>query len=125
MKILIRHTLGILTFVGAAFTVTAQTNLAPDQNPNYQVSRDRYMKVADSINSWHSTTVQQTYKAIDYLEDKRIAKEQRRAFRQELRLERARNNRHYGYYNYRPYRQSRYSYYPRYNAWSILPWWGL
>jgi len=119
---LLRLALSTITFVGLTYTVAAQTNLAPDQNPNYQGSRDKYMKMADSINAWHSTTPQQTYKAIDYLEDKRLAKEQRRAFRQELRLERVRNNRAYGYWNYRPYTY-RYSSYPRYNAWRALPWW--
>jgi hypothetical protein len=92
----------------------AQTDLAPDQNPNYAVSRDKYMKMADSINAWHGTTAQETYRAIDYLEDKREAREQRRAFRQELRMERARRGYYYydNYYNY--YRPYYYHRYPRY-----------
>src|SRR5690606_10954389 len=82
--------------------------------PNYAVSRDKYMKMADSINAWHGTTAQETYRAIDYLEDKREAREQRRAFRQELRMERARRGYYYygNYYNY--YRPYYYHRYPRY-----------
>ena len=60
------------------------------------------MHMSDSIIAWHSTTQQETYKAIDYLEDKRIAREERLEFRRELRRERVRNQgnwyRH-GYYS--------------------------
>ncbi|RYF45246.1 MAG: hypothetical protein EOO38_16360 [Cytophagaceae bacterium] len=75
----------------------AQTTLVADQNVRFEESRAKYMQTADSINAWHSTTVQDTYKAIDYLADKAEAREQRRAFRRELRLERARNG--YGWYD--------------------------
>jgi hypothetical protein len=112
----------------------SQTMLADDQNPNYMVSQAKYTKMADSINAWHGTTPQETYKAIDYLVDKREAREQRRAFRRELRLERARNGYYYndyGYYNpgyygynnnfnYRPYYGG---YRSRWNQfyWNTLP----
>ena len=99
---------------------TAQTNLAPDQNPNYAVSRARYMQIADSLNEWHSTTQQDIYKAIDWLADRREARADRREFRRQLRMERARWD--YGYYNdgyYLPdnhyYRN--YNNYYRYNNW--------
>lgn len=87
--------------ITASFLTTgtmAQTGLAPDQNPNYMISQNKYMGIADSINTWHSTTIQDTYKAIDFLADRREAREQRRAFRQQLRLERIRYG-GYGYYN--------------------------
>jgi hypothetical protein len=89
------------------FTIAgnAQTALAPDQNPNYMVSQNRYLKMADSINSWHGTTPQETYKAIDYLEDKREARANRQQWRRELRMERARNGGWYyngGYNGYYP-----------------------
>lgn len=123
MRTLLLNALSTITFVGITCIAAAQTNLAPDQNPNYEASRDRYMKMADSLNAWNSTTPQQTYKAIDYLEDKRTAKEQRRAFRQKLRLERARDSRDYGYRYYRPYTHMRDNYSPRYSTWRVLPWW--
>lgn len=91
--------------VATVLTGTAQ-NLAPDQNPSFMVSQARYMQMADSINSWHGTTLQETYKAIDYLEDKRELRANRKAWRRELRMERARNSGWYnGYYNdyYYPY----------------------
>lgn len=80
----------------ATLTGTAQDNALAQQNPSYMVSQARYMKMADSINSWHGTTVQDTYKAIDFLEDKRELRANRRAWRHELRMERARNS---GWYN--------------------------
>jgi hypothetical protein len=99
----------------------AQTGLAPDQNPNYMISRDKYIHLADSITAYHSTTIQDTYKAIDWMEYKREAREQRRAFRRDLRMERARNIGYYpDYYspvydyNYYPYNRYRnYGYYGR------------
>jgi hypothetical protein len=96
--------------VVSALTGTAQNSLVQDQNPNYMVSQARYMKLADSINSWHGTTPQETYKAIDYLEDKRELRATRKAWRRELRMERARSGSWYnGYYqdNYYPYSYNR------------------
>lgn len=95
MKIAIHRSLFVLALVLAAGIAMAQTGLAPDQNPNFAVSRAKYMGIADSVNTFQGTTDQQTYKAIDFLADRAEAKANRRAFRQQLRLERARN----GYYN--------------------------
>jgi hypothetical protein len=69
----------------------AQESLALNQNPRFEESRSRYMMMADSINGLHSTTLQETYKAIDYMADRAEARMNRQAFRRELRLERARN----------------------------------
>ncbi|HMF70933.1 MAG TPA: hypothetical protein VK616_05640 [Flavitalea sp.] len=96
--------LSMMTFAAVIDSAHAQqATLAAGQNPRYEQSRDKYMGTADSINSWHSTTSQETYRAIDYLADKAEAREQRRAFRRELRLERARYgygwNDDYGYYS--------------------------
>lgn len=88
----------------------AQTELAPDQNPNFAVSRDKYMKIADSLNEWHSTTIQDRYKAIDWLADRKEARDQRQAFHRRLRLERASG---YGYPYYSDSYYHRPSYYPR------------
>ena len=128
---------------------TAQTAYVPDQNPNFWVSQKTYMKIADSLNTWHSTTAQDTYKAIDFLADKQEARAQRKAARRELRLERARYgnywynddyyspgyyNNYYGNYNYNGY-YNPYGYRSSWgNAlWNTLPlitavglssWWG-
>lgn len=104
-------------------------DLAFDQNPNFKQSQEKYMKMADSLNRLHGTTLQETYKAIDYLADKQEAREKRREYRQQRRL----NNYYYDwdYYNYRPTpsRYSRYRYwhrpyypYSNNNYWGSLPW---
>jgi hypothetical protein len=141
MKRNVLYNLALLPLVMLVATAgMSQTTLTEDQNPRYMESQAKYTNMADSINAWHGTTPQETYKAIDYLADKREAREQRKAFRRELRLERARNgyyyNDYYGYYhpgyygysyNYRPY----YGYRSRWNRfyWNTLPvaatigWW--
>jgi hypothetical protein len=87
----------------------SQLALAPDQNPNFAISRDKYMKMADSLNAWHSTTLQENYKAIDWLADREEARADRREFRRQLRLERARWGNDYYYDN-------NYDYYPSYRG---------
>jgi hypothetical protein len=98
----------LLSIVGKS-----QLALAPDQNPNFAVSRDKYMKMADSLNAWHSTTLQENYKAIDWLADRKEARADRREFRQQLRLERARwdNDYYYDSYDYYPSYRNRRGYY--------------
>jgi hypothetical protein len=135
MKRILLYLLPAILVVVATGNSSAQS-LAPDQNPNYAASRDKYVRMADSINAWHGTTPQETYRAIDYLEDKRIAKQERIAFRRELRLARARNgwSNYYDdgyYYNGGGYNRPYYNSYPYYGgrrgyyrnaAWNVLPW---
>lgn len=91
----------LLVLVSASRPAAAQTTaVLPDQNPNFEISRAKYMQMADSINKWHATTQQNTYSAPDWYERKIESRNQRRAFRRELRLERARNNNFYNYPNY-------------------------
>jgi len=74
----------------------AQNSLAPDQNPSFAVSRDKYMNMADSLTGFQSSTVHTTYKAYDWYEAKQERKSERIQFRRQLQLERARND--YRYY---------------------------
>ncbi|AEW02646.1 hypothetical protein A4D02_01365 [Niastella koreensis] len=98
--------------------------LVEDQNPDYMISQVKYLGMADSLNALHGTTPQETYKAIDWMEQRQERRDARRAFRRELRLARAQYGWYYndyGYYNYYPnyYRNnSGYysSYYPAYNG---------
>lgn len=93
-------------------------SLAPDQNPDYMVSQARYMGMADSLNTTHGETIQDTYKAIDWMADRQQRREDRRAFRRQLRLERARYGYYYndyGYYN-SGYYSGYSSYYPGYSG---------
>jgi hypothetical protein len=103
---------GIISYIPSQ----SQSQLVNDQNPSFAVSREKYMEIADSVNSWHSTTIQNNYKAIDWFEDKKAAKASRIAFNRQLRLNRAQRN---GYYyqdyhygrrgNYNNYRHNRHS----------------
>ncbi len=104
-------------FLFAGFVSRAQTTLAPDQNPNYAISRDKYMGMADSLNRWHGTTLQNTYEAYDFMAAREKARRDRSELRRMLRLERARwsdyDYRYDGYYN--PYYNNYNHYYP-YNS---------
>lgn len=91
----------------------AQMDLAPNQNPNFSESRARYMSLADSLLAAQGTTIQDTYKAIDWMVDRAEARALRRDFRRQIRLIRAEDYRDF--------------YYPRYNrlSWrrNIYPSW--
>jgi hypothetical protein len=100
----------IFLFISFATTVSAQESSVFNQNPGFAQSRDRYMYLADSLNSWHSTTFQETYKAIDYMADLREARERRREFHRQMHLERVRN-RHGWFNNYNSYYPNGYGYY--------------
>lgn len=110
MKPKVYALMAAFAIVSSSPAVIAQTSLAPDQNPDYMISQNKYLQTADSVNALHSTTAQETYKAIDYLEDKKEARELRKAYRRELRMEQARNRWSSYYYpyngfnNYYPYR---------------------
>lgn len=104
--------LGVLTLLTAVGSLNAQVNgndrntndrntsADPDQNPRWAVSRDKYIRMADSLNAWHGTTRDETYKAIDWMEERKEARADRRAFRRQLRLERANYGFGYDYYGY-------------------------
>ena len=87
------------------FNTSWSQELQPDQNPQYAISRSKYMNLSDSINQWHSTTSHQTYKAYDWYEAREERRADRRMFNRQLRLERARYGNYYqpyyrrGYYN--------------------------
>jgi hypothetical protein len=96
----------------------AQTVLAPDQNPGYAVSRAKYMQLADSTTDWQSTTQHEMYKAIDWLADRAEARADRREFRRQLRMERARwIDYNSGYYLPGNYYNRNHQSYNRYNNW--------
>jgi hypothetical protein len=104
---------------------SAQETLAPDQNPNYAVSRAKYMDLKDSLTVNMNTTEQDTYKAYDWYQEKQEWKAARRQARLERRYLNALNGQYYnGYYNngfYNPY-NSYYNYSPSYNNWGRRNW---
>ncbi|WEK19377.1 MAG: hypothetical protein P0Y49_21620 [Candidatus Pedobacter colombiensis] len=67
-----------------------------DQNPRYQESRAKYLKLTDSLNRDQGSTVQDTYKAYDWYE----AREERRKLRRERNFQLNLNG---GYYYGSPY----------------------
>lgn len=75
-------------FVSAGFSY----GQVSDQNPNYQSSQDIYTKKLQDSENTMSTTVQDTYKAIDEWQDKKDRKLENdrlaREYRQERRLAR-------------------------------------
>jgi hypothetical protein len=105
------------------FSLGAQSQTTPDQNPDYAVSRKKYMAIADSVNQFHSTTIQQTYKAYDWYEAKMERRQSRQDFRRELRLERAR----YSNYYHRNFGYQQPYYYPYNNGYhrnnGFFRWW--
>ncbi|MHA4845431.1 hypothetical protein ACX0G7_14760 [Flavitalea antarctica] len=138
MKTTTRHPFLILLFSVLFTNITAQAILVYNQNPAFANSRDRYLSMADSMNTWHSTTFQETYKAIDYMADLREARERRREFHRQMHLERVRNRfgryhyyypansngyyNNYDYYNKYGYNSSYYRLpYPGNGVWSVLP----
>jgi hypothetical protein len=59
-----------------------QSTLSPDQNPRYKESERKYARVADTLNSEHGTTIQNTYKAYDWYEARQERRQQNREWRQ-------------------------------------------
>lgn len=110
-KILLSYLLVLI-----AVSVKAQDNsLAPDQNPNYKISLEKYKSQQDKLLATMNTTVQDTYKAYDWYTAKQERRQQRIADRRERRLYEAQNyGNYYNPFNYYydpfsiPYRYSPY-----------------
>jgi len=82
----------------------------PDQNPNYAESQAKYDEKKDELTKDHGETIQETYEAFDWTENKLKEKNARIQRRHEIRMIRNQRNRvcysnhyrrHYnnGYYN--------------------------
>ena len=96
----------------SSFGSVAQ-ELAPDQNPNYANSAEKYAAKSAELTATQSETVQDTYKAYDWREAKAEKQELRKERQYEIRKARAQSryrcggNRYYnngysynnGYYN--------------------------
>ncbi|MFY7652695.1 MAG: hypothetical protein ACOVQE_08315 [Chitinophagaceae bacterium] len=84
-----------LLFVGFTGAIAQETNLLPDQNPNYLVSKNKYLAMADSLKANQNTTVQETYKAFDWYQAKMDRRQQRFESRRQIRLANAQANRNF------------------------------
>jgi hypothetical protein len=90
----------LIIFVGFIGLAQNSTELVNDQNPNYQTSLNKYLAAGELSNQTltQGTTAQDTYTAIDPMEERRKRQELRRFFRSQRplwrhqeRLERAKN----------------------------------
>lgn len=102
-----------LLFLAAGFSVSAQS-VDADQNPNYEVSRKKYMKMKDSLLYASNTTIQETYKAYDWYEAKLERKAERRQRRNQMRTMRSLYNYQYSDPYYYPSNHSFFSNFIRY-----------
>ena len=99
MKTIGSIALGILLLTGVSSNAQTEN---PDQNPNYQVSQDKYMEKSEGLTETQSTTIQDTYKAFDWTENKaeqKAARKDRRYENRKLRYQYNRNCRQYRYNN--------------------------
>ncbi|WP_419700881.1 hypothetical protein [Mucilaginibacter sp. NFX135] len=85
-KLIIIASLLIGCFYSGVVHAQQTTALEPDQNPRYLESQYKYMRGADSLNSLHGTTVQNTYKAYDWYEARLERRRQNREWRHEERM---------------------------------------
>ena len=99
----------LLIMLASAGSLAAAAQTVPDQNPNFAVSRDKYLRMADSVNRWHSSTAQNTYKAYDWYEARAERRQARRDNRYAVRLARAQRPAYR--WNYNPYYDDSYYYY--------------
>lgn len=96
----------LFNVVIAQAQTTATASLLPDQNPNYQKSRDKYMNESAELTKSEGQTIQQTYKAIDDVQAKKERKELASQRRHERKMARIQS---------RGFRRNNYSYYDPYN----------
>jgi len=75
----------ILTSLLIALSFGSVAQLAPDQNPNYKNSAEKYAQRTDELTASQSTTQQETYEAYDWREAKEERKQLRRDRQYELR----------------------------------------
>lgn len=105
----------LLLLLALAFSISVfSQDLAPDQNPNYMVSLQKYMSMKDSLMTTMNTTVQQTYKAYDWYQAKLERKQTRVENRNLRRLYNASYNNSYNRWN-SPYNYNYYGYNNRWN----------
>jgi hypothetical protein len=94
------------------FTASVFAQQVPDQNPNYELSRSKYMAAKDSLLGTQSTTVQNTYKAYDWMQLRQERKDIRFQNRQQRRLNRSLGyNNYWGYNDVYPYGSYNFNYY--------------
>ena len=117
MKSIVLFVLTCLVYVNInaqTTTATPSGTLLPDQNPNYQKSRDKYMAESTTLTKNEGVTIQETYKAIDDVQakkernqlasdrrhERRMARIQSRSYRRQNYYSNRYNSRYYDNYYY-------------------------
>lgn len=132
MKTIITLALSFVLATSIQAQTTSTVTLLEDQNPNFQKSRDKYMKQAEELTKNEGQTIQQTYKAIDDVQAKKERKELALERRHERRMARIQsrgigrsryyNDWGYGYGNYNSY--GNYGNYNSYGNYGYNPYYG-
>lgn len=90
----------LFLLVATAATAANAQELAPDQNPNYRISLNKYTGNQQNLQNTMNTTVQNTYKAYDWRTARTERKQERVTYRRQRNLFDAYNyNYGSGYYN--------------------------
>lgn len=84
---IMKNLISSIAFLLILNVATAQDN--PNQNPNYKQSMEVYMKQKNGFQSTMNTTVQNTYKAFDWYQNKQEKRQERINFRHQIRFARA------------------------------------
>lgn len=106
MKRGLRHIgLSLLSSI-ATCALHAQVPLVADQNSSFAVSRDKYIRSADSLTKNEGTTIHNTYRAYDWFETREARKKETREWRRVLQLENVRSRTYYPGQYYQPYGNS-------------------
>jgi len=92
----------ICSFALLLFFNFANAQENPDQNPNYKQSMDFYMKQQNGLQQNMNTTVQNTYNAYDWYQNKLDKRQERVNYRHQIRFARA-SAPVYSYYPYNNY----------------------
>lgn len=96
MKQLLTSLFLSVTLMGAG-SIFAQV---ADQNPNFEESLVKYMRLSQDEPASLGTTVQQTYKALDWYEQREERRALRRSRNHELRMNRSYYSDYYSPYYY-------------------------
>ena len=133
MKSIVLFILTCLVYINVnaqTTTATPSGTLLPDQNPNYQRSRDKYMAESATLTKNEGVTIQETYKAIDDVQakkdrralaldrrhERRMARIESRSYRRQNSFRNRYNDRYYdnNFYNNRYYNNPYGFYSPQY-----------
>lgn len=75
---MLRTTFLLMMLIVINYGFAQNTGLLPNQNPNYKISEEKYTRFRDSLLLNSNSTIQDTYKAYDWFEEKTERRNNRR-----------------------------------------------